>query len=131
MKVYTLDGEVVKWSLNGYAIGYLPDQLCSGPHLKVRELLVQLFPTQLILEEVPIPKTSLKLDFFIPLRKIAVEIDGKQHLEHVPFFHKTKKDFHHAQSNDKNKESWCELNKIKMVRLRWDEEDKWKEQIHG
>jgi len=131
MKVYTFDGRQVKWKLNDYTIGHKPSQLCSQGHLQARELLVNLFPLDLILEEIPIPELGLTLDFFIPRSKIAVEIDGKQHYQHVPFFHKTKIDFRHAQLNDRRKTDWCELNNIKLVRLVSDQFDQWTSQILG
>jgi len=129
MKIYNLDGKVIKWKLEGYSLGHVPTPLCSKGHLKVREILLELFPTEPILEELLIPELNLKLDFFVPRRKLAIEIDGQQHDKHVPFFHKTKQDFLHAKTNDKLKNDWCEINEIKLVRLKWDEEDKWKNQL--
>lgn len=129
MKVYTTDGTPIKWNLTGLTLGHVPEKLCSVPHIKARELLPKVFPTDLILEEVPLPNSQLKLDFFLPNRKLAVEVDGKQHDQRVGFFHKTPRDFYHAQANDRKKDVWCELNHIKIVRLKYDEENLWQSQL--
>jgi hypothetical protein len=129
MKVYSLKGNQVRWKLDGYAIGQKPAQLCSTYHLEARTLLLQIFPVDIILEEVPIPESDLRLDFFLPHKRLAVEVDGQQHETYTPFFHQTKARFLHAQSNDKIKDSWCETNQIKIVHLKWDDEESWKNQL--
>ncbi len=125
MKIYNLDGSTGKWKLQGYRLGTKPTKLCSEGHLLARELLTKLFPTDIILEEIPIPELGLRLDFFIPTRKLAIEIDGQQHAHYTPFFHQTKQKFYHAQANDRRKTDWCELNDITLLRLNDNEKDKW------
>ena len=87
MLIKTLDGHEKKWKLDSAAAGKK-----SGPHLQVQELLKELYPTFLILEEIQIEVKNNKylyLDFYLPLLKLAVEIDGNQHKEYTPFFHKS------------------------------------------
>jgi hypothetical protein len=125
MKIYNLDGQPVKWNLTGYIVGHKPDYLCSAGHLKARNLLIRKFPFDIILEEIPLPDCGLVLDFFIPSQKLAVEVDGDQHDKYIPFFHKSKGGFAHAQNNDKLKEEWCNINKIKIIHLKQNEENLW------
>lgn len=49
----------------------------------------------------------LELDFYIPELKIAIEVQGKQHYEHIPFFHPTEEDFKARQESDALKRLAC------------------------
>jgi hypothetical protein len=129
MNVYNIDGKKIKWKLNGYALGHIPEKLCSQYHIKCKSLLQELFAVYSILEEIPVPDLGLTLDFFIPMKKLAIEVDGQQHDKFVPFFHGNKQKFAKGKTNDRLKEYWCELNNITIIRLKWDEEDTWKNQL--
>lgn len=120
MKVLGLDGKEYKWALTGYMNQQNPLNK-SKLHNETRELLVELFPTHQILEEVPLPSTKLKLDFFLPQLRIAIECQGEQHSTHTPFFHGEKLGFLHAKKNDRMKREWCELNNIKLVEIVYNE----------
>jgi hypothetical protein len=120
MLVKTLDGMEYKWKMKSAA-----DTKKSGPHLKVRELLHELYPTLQVLEEVQIlvkKNKDLYLDFYIPLYKLAVEIDGQQHRSYNTFYHRSQSDFVKQKVNDNFKSQWCDLNQIRFIRLRDDEE---------
>lgn len=64
-------------------------------------------------------------DFFLPKRKMAVEIQGIQHDEFVPFFHKTKAKFKEAQIRDAAKQQLCDINGIKLYLIREAKELEW------
>ena len=59
----------------------------------------------------------LRVDFFIPIQNVAIEFDGPQHQEYVPWFHETIEDFHKQQQNDRTKNQWCQDNNIQMIRI--------------
>ena len=63
---------------------------------------------------------------------IAVEVHGRQHYEHIPFFHKTKRDFLLARARDEDKQDWCELNNIELIVLKYSgSDDEWRTAIKG
>jgi len=131
MKIHTLDGKIETWNLTGYQISPSNDRSArSALHLQARKLIHELFPSHIILEEVPISVKkgkTLFLDFFIPLRKLALEINGKQHSSYTPHYHHTVADFKKAQQNDILKADWCELNGIDLVYFNYDESvEEWK-----
>lgn len=128
MKVTGLDGKQHKWNLIGHVPLMDDTRRCSQYHERARELLSELFPLERILEEVPLPGSGqLTADFFVPMKKIMVEVHGQQHYEYSAFLHGTEGEFKKGQQRDKNKRSWCELNNIRLVELPyWETNDEWK-----
>jgi hypothetical protein len=131
MNVITLDGDTKKWSLIGTISKNQKNK--SALHIKTRQLLVELFPTLQMLEEVPIPVRKsevLYLDFYLPLKKYCIEVHGEQHYKLVGFYHQNLMGFLKSKKRDSDKKEWCELNNIKYIELPYDEdENQWKERI--
>ena len=99
MKVFGLDGREHNWNLtkSKYRFG---KKNCSKNHKKARSFLKNLFPHDIILEEVTLPgsvttsrKKPLYADFFLPSQKLLVEVHGEQHYTYNNFFYKTKQEF--------------------------------------
>ena len=129
--VTNIDGESVKWQIKGKEVRS-DNRPRSSLHLGAREILKKRFPTQQILEEVPVPikrGKTLFLDFYLPLRKIAIEVHGEQHYKRSTLYHSSAQDFLNQKSNDRMKEEWCELNGITHIVLPFDEIDNWGEMI--
>lgn len=62
------------------------------------------------------PKGSpLQLDRFYPELKIAVEVQGQQHIIYQPYIHKTKADFEYLQKCDKLKAALCKRKGIRLI----------------
>jgi len=136
MKVRDLDGGQHIWSLQGYGIGAgiaFGIENRSSLHLDARKLLQDLYPTMTILEEVPIPISrtqQLFLDFYLPLRRMAVEIQGQQHDTYIPHFHKTLRGFINSKQRDEDKETWCNLNNISLIKFLHNESiEEWKNKL--
>jgi hypothetical protein len=92
----------------------------SKLHLRVRKFLEEFLPFTVLLEEPPLKgfgKFTLYLDFLIPSLSVAIECDGPQHHQHIPFFHPTKADFLRAKKNDALKAEWCCINSIQLLRF--------------
>ncbi len=85
-------------------------------------VLRRIFPRFVILEEFNIPGSRLHIDFLIPELRIAVEADGAQHNKFSPFFHVTREGFRRSQARDTNKNLWCNLNDIILVRVKKNED---------
>lgn len=107
----------------------------SGYHGKVRKLLNEMFDA--IVEELPLKgsKTeknrTLAADFYIPSHNLIIEVHGEQHYKYIPHFHKTKLDYVKSLGRDRTKIKWCNMNNIDIVVLKYDEEDKWRDQIEN
>jgi hypothetical protein len=74
-----------------------------------------------ILEELYITSEGVYLDFFLPYQKLAVEVQGRQHEKHVPFF-QNKREFAAQIERDNKKSLWCEINGIKLLTVKSVEE---------
>lgn len=132
-KIIGLDGRVRPWNLSYYNVFEDETRPRSQYHKAARELLKSLYSGYNILEEPQIPgaRMPLYLDFFIPNLDIAIEVHGEQHYKYVPFFHKTKANFFKSLKRDRTKEEWCLKNKIRLVVLKYDEQDRWRDQLVG
>lgn len=137
MKVTGINGREYVWNLTGYDVFNDDKRKRSKFHIRARNLLKELFNSYRILEEVKLPgstelhrKSVLYLDFYIPSIRLGVEVHGQQHYEFCPFFHKNKADFLKGQARDDDKVSWCKLNDIKLVTLKYTEsDDEWRQRI--
>ncbi len=89
---------------------------------EVGEILAERWPHDIILEEFPCKGEGLALDFFLPRRKIAVEVQGTQHSTFNPFFHADKAAFLASKMRDKRKAKWCEVNDILLLKIEWGED---------
>lgn len=131
MYISDLDNKEQRWKLNGYEIRW-ERRPRSKLHLQARELIKEKFPTLQVLEEVPVPLKRGKtgyLDFYLPLRKIAIEVHGEQHYQFNTKYHGSTKDFLKQKKNDALKADWLDKNGIMLIVLRYDELDHWSEQI--
>jgi hypothetical protein len=82
------------------------------------------------MEEVPLPGTPLRFDFYLPHYEVAVEVHGEQHYSYSSFFHGTQWDFIQAKRNDRMKKEWCELNGITLIELPYNESEKeWEKRL--
>ncbi len=136
MKAIGFDGRHRSWNLSKKSGR---NNSHSKLHKKAKVLLRELFPREKILEEVSLPgsftstrKSTLYADLFIPSLSLIIEVHGKQHYEFTPFYHRTRIDFQKSKARDRDKISWCELNDIDLISLKYSEtEDEWTDRILG
>lgn len=135
MKVIGLDNKEYKWNY----VKYKPKAKCSKLHLRARKLLSGEFPYDTICEELTLPGTKnerqarpLFADFFVPQRKLMVEVQGQQHYKFNSHFFDNKIEFFKAQARDRNKQEWCEVNDLILIQLPYNETDeKWLDRIRN
>ena len=84
---------------------------------KVKDFLYKYWSRSIVFEEFPIVGTRLSLDFYNANKKIAIEVQGRQHTGFVKFFHENRMNFLHQLNRDKKKERFCELNEITLVTI--------------
>lgn len=127
MKVSTIDGKKYVWKINGEEV-VLDRRNRSSLHVEARAILREKFPTLQILEEVSIEVRrgkTLYLDFYIPVRRLAIEVHGEQHFAYSSFFHKSAQDFMQQKKNDGDKAEFCEINGIDLIILPFNQVKEW------
>ena len=85
---------------------------------KVKKYLHTFWKSDIVFEEFRLVGTRLSFDFYNANKKIALEVDGKQHYQYVPHFHGgNRSKFLGQLQRDEKKELFCEINNIKLVRI--------------
>lgn len=127
MKITGLDNKEYSWSPSHKSI---KTDKRSKLHEKAKNLLTNLYPNDMIIEEIVLPGSGhppLRADIFLPMRRIMVEVHGEQHFEYNKFFFKDKGQFFKARARDRKKIEWCNINDIMLVEFNFNEsEDEWK-----
>jgi hypothetical protein len=120
MKIITLDGKILKLVINPRDYQMKDETVCRSQfQYRVGQFLRKKYKLSTILEEWPIPESNLSLDFLILLPELlAVECDGRQHHEYVEFYHKNRLGFANQVQRDNQKDRFCTLNAIKLIRVK-------------
>lgn len=130
MKVKGLDNKEYVWTLKDSSVLEY-DRPRSKYHVACKELLKELFPCDKILEEVPLVGSGrLTFDFFLPLRKMAIEVQGQQHTNYSAYFHEDVFGYLRSKKRDNNKVRFCKINNIYLAELYYDEDlSTWKKTL--
>ena len=122
MKVRGFDNREYSWPPKGHSVDFDDRRKRSQFHLNCRDLLRKMYPTDIILEEVPLPGSNrLSADFYLPWRNMVIEVHGEQHYRFNSFFHGSKMAFLESRQRDLKKIEWCNENNIEVVELPYNE----------
>lgn len=90
----------------------------SKIQFRTKQFLKKYWEKHIVFEEFPVAGTKLTLDFYNANKKIAVEVQGKQHTKYVPFFHGSNKiNYLNQLKRDQDKLKFCEINNIQLVEI--------------
>jgi len=84
---------------------------------RVKVFLMPYWKNDIVFEEFRIVGSRLSLDFYNANKKIAVEVQGDQHIKYVKHFHKTRLNYLDQLKRDQKKLDFCNFNDIKMVEV--------------
>ena len=83
-----------------------------------KQFLKSYWLNDIVFEEFPIAGTRLSIDFYNSNKKIAIEVQGGQHLKYTPHFHgKSKQTFLSQIRRDNDKQEFCKINDIRLVEI--------------
>ena len=82
-----------------------------------------------IREEASPKGLGLAFDLLVDSKSLLVEVQGIQHRQFCPFFHKSVADFNDQKRRDRAKTRWAEENGYTLIVLHDNEQDRWTEQI--
>jgi len=116
MKFNTLSGYKKSKDVATYLINWDLKSL-SIFQTRVKSQLYPYWKRHVVYEEFPVVGTKMTLDFVNLTLRVAIEVQGKQHFEYTPYFHKSRLDFGEQIERDSMKQEWCELNNIKLIEV--------------
>jgi len=83
-----------------------------------KDFLKDFWQKHVVFEEFPVAGTKMSLDFYNANKKIAIEVQGRQHTEYTPFFHGNNKyNYINQLRRDQDKQSFCDLNDIRLIEI--------------
>ena len=117
MRLYTIHGKVVNRNVNRFLIKW-GKKSRSNPQFKVKQFLKKYWITHVVFEEFPVYGTKMHVDILNATTKIAIEVNGAQHDNFVPFFHQNSRlNYLKGIKRDYLKHSWLEDNDFKVVQI--------------
>lgn len=116
MKFIKLNGKTISKNLLKYKIDWDKSSKSKG-QFALKQFLKEYWLTDLVYEEMTVPGTLLKIDFFNATKMVAFEFDGIQHETFNAHFHKNRLGYLNSIKRDVKKEKFLEINNIKLIRL--------------
>lgn len=122
MKLTDLKGKIHKLRVKRSDYPIRTEAACrSKLQYIIGQKLQEKYPMDVILEDFHCPD-GFYLDFFLPARLLAYEIQGEQHAKFTPFFHKSQSDFKESVLRDERKIKFCEINNIILCLIEKEED---------
>lgn len=116
MRHKTISGLVKFKNIQNHKVKW--DAPCKSKFQKtVKDFFKEFWELDLVYEEMPLVGTRLRLDLANYSKKIAVEVQGAQHLKFNKFFHGNRNGFRRSLERDDKKTAWCEINSYKLVEI--------------
>src|ERR1017187_546589 len=104
-------------NVNKYKINWDSDG-ASKLEVKFRNLIRPYWYRSIILYQFKIPASLLRIDFFNVNKRLAIEVNGPQHNEFNPHFHRhSRAAYRNSIMRDFSKIRWCEENNIQLLEL--------------
>lgn len=83
----------------------------------VKNFLFPYWKHHVVFEEFRIVGSRLSLDFYNASKKIAIEVQGHQHIKFVKHFHRDRRQYLNQLKRDQTKLDFCERNDILLVEI--------------
>ena len=116
MTFKTLSGRTKNLSLTSYLIDWDGESL-SDFQASIKDFLYPYWKLDVVCEELKVAGTRMSLDFYNVTRRIAIEVQGRQHQEYVPFLSGTRAGYRDQIKRDMSKARFCEINNITLVEI--------------
>tara|TARA_R100000808_G_C2123553_1_gene134269 strand:- start:456 stop:872 length:417 start_codon:yes stop_codon:yes gene_type:complete len=94
----------------------------SKIQFKVKQFLKPYWENHVVYEEFPVYGTRLKVDILNATKKVAIEVNGRQHSNFNSFFHNNSRAKYLASiKRDVEKAKWLEMNGFTLIEIEEDE----------
>ena len=117
MRLYNIHGKLVSKNVSKYLIKW-DGKSRSNIQFKTKQFLKKHWSNQIVYEEFPVYGTRMKVDILNATKKIAIEVQGRQHTSFNKFFHSNSR-LKYLQSikRDYEKHQWLIKNKYFLVEI--------------
>lgn len=117
MKFYDIHGNLKGRDVSKYLIDWNKESK-SKVQFKTKQFLKQYWEKHICFEEFPVYGSRMTIDILNATKRIAVEVQGKQHRTFNKHFHKKSRVLFHDQiRRDSDKEKWLEANEFKFIEI--------------
>ncbi len=116
MRLKNINGRLVNKNVKRYLINWNKKSR-SAPQLAVKQFLKPYWMHHICYEEFPVYGTLLKVDILNATKKIAVEVQGRQHSEFNAHFHGTRAGFFNSIGRDEVKYQWLVDNGFELIEV--------------
>ena len=121
MRLYGFYGKLISKNVSQYLINW-EGKSRSKIQFKTKQFLKPFWENSIVYEEFPVYQIRLKVDILNVSRKIAVEVNGKQHDKFNKFFHANSRvKFLESIKRDMVKREWLEKNGFLVIEIEEDE----------
>ena len=121
MRLYDINGRLKKRSVSQYLINW-DGKSRSKIQFNTKQFLKPHWRASIVYEEFPVYGSLMKVDILNVSRKIAVEVNGKQHDKFNKFFHANSRvKFLESIKRDMVKREWLEKNGFLVIEIEEDE----------
>lgn len=83
----------------------------------VKDFLYPYWKTHIVCEEFKVPRSRLRVDIINFTKRVAVEVQGKQHIDYVPFFQGNPTQLFQQWGRDAKKERFLEYNGYQLIQI--------------
>ena len=121
MRLYNVYGKLQKKNVGRYLIKW-NDKSRSKIQYTVKQFLKPFWKAQMVYEEFPVYGTRLKVDILNATKKIAIEVNGRQHASFNKFFHSNSRtNYLKSIKRDIQKSEWLKKNDFTLIEIEQDE----------
>jgi hypothetical protein len=123
MRLFNINGRPQKKNVSKYLIKWNKKSR-SKVQFKTKKFLEPFWKGQIVYEEFPVYGSRMTVDILNATKKLAVEVQGKQHSEFNKFFHNNSRlKYLEGIKRDIKKAEWLENNGFILLEIEEDEVD--------
>ena len=123
MRLYNINGRLQKKSVSKYLINWNKKSR-SKVQFKTKKFLEPFWKGHIVYEEFPVYGSRMTVDILNATKKLAVEVQGKQHGEFNKFFHSNSRlKYLEGIKRDIKKAEWLENNGFILLEIEENEVD--------
>ena len=124
MRLINIHGRIQSLNVVKYLIKW-DSKSRSKIQFKVKQFLKPFWKDQIVYEEFPVYGSRMSVDILNSTKKIAIEVQGKQHFQFNKFFHNNSRiKYLEGIKRDFQKAEWLKENKFTLIEINEEEVNK-------